>query len=29
MCFAGHSMGYSAYANQVSPDVALNLGLHC
>ena len=29
MCFAGPSMGYSADANQMSPDVALHLGLHC
>ena len=29
MCFAGHSMGYSADADQMSPDEALHLGLHC
>ena len=29
MCFAGPSMGYSADADQLSPDVALHLGLHC
>ena len=29
MCFAGPSMGNSADADQMSPDVALHLGLHC
>ena len=29
MCFAGPLMGYSAGADQMSPDVALHLGLHC
>ena len=29
MCFAGPSMGNSADADQVSPDVALHLGLYC
>ena len=29
MCFGGLSMGNSADAYQMSPDVALNLGLHC
>ena len=29
MCFAGPSMGNSADADQISPDVALHLGLHC
>ena len=28
MCFAGPSMGNSADADQMSPDVALHLGLH-
>ena len=29
MCFAGPSMGNSADADQMSPDVAFYLGLHC
>ena len=29
VCFAGPSMGNSADADQMSPDVALHLGLHC
>ena len=29
MCFAGPSMGNSADADQMSPDVAFHLGLHC
>ena len=29
MCFAGPSMGNSADADQMSPGVALHLGLHC
>ena len=29
MCFAGPSMGNSADADQMLPDVALHLGLHC
>ena len=28
VCFAGPSMGNSAEADQMSPDVALHLGLH-
>ena len=28
VCLAGPSMGYSADADQMSPDVALHLGLH-
>ena len=29
MCFTGPLMGNSADADQMSPDVALHLGLHC
>ena len=29
MCFAGPSMGNSADADQMSPNVAFHLGLHC
>ena len=29
MRFAGPSIGYSADADQMSPDVALHLSLHC
>ena len=29
ICFAGPSMGNSADADQMSPDVAFHLGLHC
>ena len=29
MCFAGPSMGNSADADQMLPDVAFYLGLHC
>ena len=29
MCFAGPSMGNSADADQMAPDVAFHPGLHC